>query len=407
MRCGLLGKKLGHSYSPQIHSYFSDYTYELFEKSPEELEFFLKHGDFSGLNVTMPYKKDVIPYLDELSDRAAELGAVNTIVRRNDGTLIGHNTDYFGFQSMLNRSGLQVAGKKVLVLGSGGASATAVAVLKKQGSNVVVISRNGESNYNNLEQHADASVIVNTTPVGMYPNVGVSPVELALFHELEGVLDVVYNPARTQLLLDAEEIGLIANNGLWMLVAQAKESAEWFTGTTISDNKIADIHRILQKQMENLVLVGMPGCGKSTIGSLLANLLNKKFVDEDEVVAKQAGMTIPEIFATSGEKGFRDLETRVLSELGKESGMVIATGGGCVTRQENYPFLHQNGRILWIRRDIEKLPVNGRPLSQRSNLEEMYRIRRLHYEAFADYSVDNDGSQEETVAQILNMEGIR
>ena len=407
MRCGLLGKKLGHSYSPQIHSYFSDYTYELFEKSPEELEFFLKHGDFSGLNVTMPYKKDVIPYLDELSDRAAELGAVNTIVRRNDGTLIGHNTDYFGFQSMLNRSGLQVAGKKVLVLGSGGASATAVAVLKKQGSNVVVISRNGESNYNNLEQHADASVIVNTTPVGMYPNVGVSPVELALFHELEGVLDVVYNPARTQLLLDAEERGLIANNGLWMLVAQAKESAEWFTGTTISDNKIADIHRILQKQMENLVLVGMPGCGKSTIGSLLANLLNKKFVDEDEVVAKQAGMTIPEIFATSGEKGFRDLETRVLSELGKESGMVIATGGGCVTRQENYPFLHQNGRILWIRRDIEKLPVNGRPLSQRSNLEEMYRIRRPHYEAFADYSVDNDGSQEETVAQILNMEGIR
>lgn len=407
MRCGLLGKKLGHSYSPQIHSYLSDYTYELFEKSPEELEFFLKHGDFSGLNVTMPYKKDVIPYLDELSDRAAELGAVNTIVRRNDGTLIGHNTDYFGFQSMLNRSGLQVAGKKVLVLGSGGASATAVAVLKKQGSNVAVISRNGESNYNNLEQHADASVIVNTTPVGMYPNVGVSPVELALFHELEGVLDVVYNPARTQLLLDAEEIGLIANNGLWMLVAQAKESAEWFTGTTISDNKIADIHRILQKQMENLVLVGMPGCGKSTIGSLLANLLNKKFVDADEVVAKQAGMTIPEIFATSGEKGFRDLETRVLSELGKESGMVIATGGGCVTRQENYPFLHQNGRILWIRRDIEKLPVNGRPLSQRSNLEEMYRIRRPYYEAFADYSVDNDGSQEETVARILNMEGIR
>ena len=407
MRCGLLGKKLGHSYSPQIHSYLSDYTYELFEKSPEELEFFLKHGDFSGLNVTMPYKKDVIPYLDELSDRAAELGAVNTIVRRNDGTLIGHNTDYFGFQSMLNRSGLQVAGKKVLVLGSGGASATAVTVLKKQDSNVVVISRNGESNYNNLEQHADASVIVNTTPVGMYPNVGVSPVDLALFPELEGVLDVVYNPARTQLLLDAEERGLIANNGLWMLVAQAKESAEWFTGTTISDNIISDIHRILQKQMENLVLVGMPGCGKSTIGSRLANLLNKKFVDADEVLAKQAGMTIPEIFATSGEKGFRDLETRVLSELGKESGMVIATGGGCVTRQENYPFLHQNGRILWIRRDIEKLPVNGRPLSQRSNLEEMYRIRRPHYEAFADYSVDNDGSQEETVTQILNMEGIR
>lgn len=407
MRCGLLGKKLGHSYSPQIHSYLSDYTYELFEKSPEELEFFLKYGDFSGLNVTMPYKKDVIPYLDELSDRAAELGAVNTIVRRNDGTLIGHNTDYFGFQSMLNRSGLQVSSKKVLVLGSGGASATAVAVLKKQGSNVVVISRNGENNYNNLEQHADTSVIVNTTPVGMYPNVGVSPVDLALFPELEGVLDVVYNPARTQLLLDAEERGLIANNGLWMLVAQAKESAEWFTGTTISDNEIADIHRILQKQMENLVLVGMPGCGKSTIGSLLANLLNKGFVDADEEIVKQAGMTIPEIFAKSGEAGFRDLETRVLSELGKESGMVIATGGGCVTRQENYPVLHQNGRIIWVRRDISKLPVDGRPLSQTNSLEKMYHIRKPYYEAFADYSVDNNGSCEETVAQILKMEGIR
>ena len=232
MHCGLLGKKLGHSYSPQIHSYLGDYPYTLYEKTPEELETFLRTGDFTGLNVTMPYKKDVIPYLDKLTDRAASLGAVNTIVRQKDGTLIGHNTDYFGFHSMLKRSGLEVTGKKVLVLGSGGASATAQYVLKQEGAEVVVISRNGENNYHNLERHSDASVIVNATPVGMYPDVGVSPVSLELFPYLEGVLDIVYNPARTQILLDAEKRGLIAENGLWMLVAQAKESAEWFTGQT-------------------------------------------------------------------------------------------------------------------------------------------------------------------------------
>ncbi len=407
MRCGLLGKKLGHSYSPQIHSFLANYSYELFEKVPEELECFLKHGDFTGLNVTMPYKKDVIPYLDELSDRAAELGAVNTIVRRKDGTLIGHNTDYFGFHSMLSRTGLQVNGKKVLVLGSGGASATAVSVLKKQDANVVVISRNGTDNYSNLERHSDTAVIVNATPVGMYPNVGISPVDLRLFHQLEGVLDIVYNPARTQLILDAEERGLIAENGLWMLVAQAKESAEWFTDTTISDHKITEIHRILRKQMENVVLVGMPGCGKSTIGQQLALRLNKKFVDSDEEIVKQVKMTIPEIFMESGEVGFREWETKILSELGKESGLVIATGGGCITRKENYPLLHQNGRIVWIRRDLNKLPIDGRPLSQTNKLEEMYRIRAPLYETFSDLMIDNNGSCEETVNELLKMEGLQ
>ena len=404
MRCGLLGKKLGHSYSPQIHSYLADYAYDLLEKMPEELEVLLKQGDFAGLNVTMPYKKAVIPYLDELSERAAELGAVNTIVCRKDGTLIGHNTDYFGFQSMLDRSGLQVGDKKVLVLGNGGASATAVAVLKKQNANVVVISRNGNNNYSNLQMHSDAAVIVNTTPVGMYPNVGVVPVDLSLFPQLEGVLDVVYNPARTQLILDAENRGLITENGLWMLVAQAKESAEWFTGAMISHNKIAEIHRILRKQMENVVLVGMPGCGKSTIGKLLAQHMNKRFVDADEEIEIQAKMSIPEIFAVSGEAGFRKWETKILSELGKESGLVIATGGGCITGKQNYPILHQNGRIIWIRRDISKLPIDGRPLSQANNLEEMYRIRKPLYEAFADLAIDNNGSCEQTVAQILKME---
>ena len=405
MRCGLLGKKLCHSYSPQIHSRLGDYTYELFEKMPEELESFLKHGDFEGLNVTIPYKKEVLPYCDAFSDCAAELGAVNTIVRRPDGTLIGHNTDYFGFRSMLKRSCLQVNNKKVLVLGSGGASATAVAVLKKLGANVVVISRSGENNYNNLEKHADAAVIVNATPVGMYPNVGATPIDLDLFLQLEGVLDIIYNPARTQLLLEAEKKGLIVENGLWMLVAQAKESAEWFTGKVISDTKIAEIHEALRRQMENIVLIGMPGCGKSTIGKLIAQKLGKRFVDADTFIEEQAGMSIPEIFETSGEEGFRNWETKILSQLGKESGLVIATGGGCVTRPENYSLLYQNGRIIWIKRDISTLPIDGRPLSKTNKLEEMYAVRKPKYESFSDTQVDNNGAVVDTVKQILIQEG--
>lgn len=405
MRCGLLGKKLGHSYSPQIHSHLGDYSYDLFEKTPDELEDFLRHGDFTGLNVTIPYKKDVIPFCDELSDRAQKIGAVNTIVRRPDGTLIGHNTDYFGFQSMVARSGLKVVGKKVLVLGSGGASATAVAVLRELGADVVVISRKGENNYGNLNKHTDASVIVNATPVGMYPNTGVSPVELDLFPALEGVLDIVYNPSRTQLLLDAERKGLITENGLWMLVAQAKESAEWFTDRQINDDRIGKIHEILRKQMENIVLVGMPGCGKSTVGGMLAALLHKKFVDIDAEIVKQAGMSIPEIFQKSGEDGFREWETQVLTQIGKESGLVIATGGGAVTRSENYPLVHQNGRIVWLKRSIHSLPTDDRPLSQKNRLEEMYAVRKPMYEAFSDCAVVNDGDLNETVKQILEVEG--
>ena len=405
MQCGLLGEKLGHSFSPQIHSHLGNYSYRLFEKNRDELEAFLKNGDFSGLNVTMPYKKTVLPYCDELTDRAAMLGAVNTLVRRTDGKLVGHNTDYFGFESLLHKSGIQVFGKKALVLGSGGASVTAAAVLKQHGAEVVVISRSGENNYNNLDRHGDASVIVNATPVGMYPHVGLSPIALDLFPHLEGVLDIVYNPSKTQLILDAEARGLKTENGLWMLVAQAKESAEWFLNSAISDDRISMIHDILRKQMENLVLVGMPGCGKSTIGAQLAKRLNKKFIDADEQIVCAAGMQIPEIFATGGEETFRKLETQVLAQLGKESGLVIATGGGCVTRFENYPLLHQNGRIIWIKRDLRSLPTEGRPLSQKNRLEEMYEIRMPLYKQFSDYSVTNDGSVDQTIAQILSMEG--
>lgn len=402
MKCGLLGRKLGHSYSPQIHSQLAEYSYVLFEKEPEELAAFLKTGDFTGINVTIPYKKDVIPYLDELSPVADKMGAVNTIVRR-DGKLIGHNTDYFGFKSMVQVSGLAVSGKKVLVLGTGGASNTAVAVLKELDAQVVTISRSGENNYGNLHLHGDAAVIVNCTPVGMYPNVGTSPIDLARFPVLEGVLDVIYNPARTQLLLDAEAKGLVTMNGLWMLVAQAKESAEWFAGHPISDDRIAPIHSALRQQMENILLVGMPGCGKSTVGRALAKQLGKRFVDADDVIVEKAGMPIPEIFARDGEPGFRAVETAVLAELGKQSGQVLATGGGCVTQTRNYPLLHQNGTIFWLQRDIAKLPTDGRPLSQSNKLADMYAVRKPMYESFADHAIDNDSDLAHTIARIMEV----
>ena len=401
MECGLLGRKLGHSYSPQIHDLLDTYRYTLFEKEPEEVEGFLKSGCFQGLNVTMPYKQTVIPFLDALSPTAKALGAVNTIVRRKDGSLIGHNTDYFGFSYLLRASGLKVAGKKVLVLGTGGASKPVVAVLREAGARVVSISRTGEENYENLHRHGDAAVIVNTTPVGMYPGNGEAPLSLDGFPRLEGVLDIIFNPARTALLLQAEKRRLVAMGGLRMLVAQAKESSQWFTGKAIDDGKIDKIHRILTTQMQNIALIGMPGCGKSTIASLLAEKLGRKVADADEAIVALAGKSIPEIFAQDGEEAFRHLETQVLGEQGKASGTVIATGGGCVTREENLPLLHQNSQIFWLRRDIRSLPIHGRPLSQSGSLEAMYARREPLYARFADHIVDNDGTPEETVAAIL------
>ena len=401
MRYGLLGRKLGHSYSPMIHGMLG-YDYGLFEREPEDVADFLKDGDFVGINVTIPYKKDVLPYLDEIDPLAARLGAVNTIVRRN-GKLKGYNSDYYGFLSMVRRTGIEVAGKKALVLGSGGASATACAVLADLGAQVVVISRTGENNYDNLHLHAGAALLVNTTPVGMYPNTGIAPVDVSRFSSLEGVLDVIYNPARTQLLLDCERLGIPSCNGLWMLVAQAVQSSRWFRDKELPDSLIADIHQALRNQMENIVLIGMAGCGKSTIGRQLARETGKKFVDADKEIEALAGKSIPEIFADDGEAAFRRLETEVLATLGKQSGLVIATGGGCVTRAENYPLLHQNGRILWIRRDPGKLPTAGRPLSQKTAPAVLYEQRKPLYRAFADAAVDNEGTLGETLTAILNL----
>ena len=400
MKCGLLGRKLGHSFSPMIHAHLGNYSYQLFEREPEDLEDFLRNGDWAGLNVTIPYKKDVIPYLDELSPVAAKLGAVNTIIRR-DGRLIGHNTDFFGFQEMVRSSGLNLSEKKVLVLGTGGASKPVIAALEDLGAEVISFSRSGENNYENIHRHADAAAIVNATPVGMYPQTGMAPVDNSLFPQLEGVLDIIYNPARTQLLLDAEKRGLVTVNGLLMLVAQAKEASEWFQGKALDDGLISTIHTALRRRTENIVLIGMPGSGKTTVGKALAERLGKTFVDADEELVKMAGKPIPEIFAEDGEDVFRAWETRVLEELGKKSGLILSTGGVCVTRERNYPLIHQNGTIFWLKRDLNKLPTDGRPLSQVTPLAAMYEKRRPLYAAFADAKIDNDGALENTLAQIM------
>ncbi len=405
MQCGLLGEKLSHSYSPQIHKQLGSYSYTLFEKAPEEIADFLENGDFHGLNVTVPYKKTVIPFCHKLTPQAEKLQAINTIVRQPDGTLLGHNTDYYGFHSMATRIGMDYSDKKVLVLGSGGSSNTVCAVMKSLNANVIVISRSGENNYNNLHLHKDCAVIVNTTPVGMYPNTQVSPVDLSAFPNLEAVLDIIYNPARTKLLLDAQKRNLKTENGLWMLVAQAKESAQWFLGKEIEDECIVKIHNSLRMNMENIVLIGMPGCGKSTNGKLLAKMTGREFVDTDEKIEQLAGCSIPEIFKLQGEAGFRTLETKVLAEVCKCSGLVIATGGGCVTRPENFPLLRQNSTVIWLKRPVDQLPTNGRPLSQAGSLQAMYEIREPLYDTFCHYCVDCSATAEETSSHLLSFLG--
>lgn len=401
MQCGLLGRTLQHSYSPQIHEYLGDYSYLLFEREPEDLSAFFEKGAFNGINVTIPYKKAVVPYCTRLSPIAEALGSVNTIVRSKDGSLIGHNTDYFGFMSMVKRTGIEISGKKVLVLGTGGASVTVCAVLKELRANTVQISRTGPNNYENLYLHEDAALIVNATPVGMYPENGNAPVELSQFKQLEGVLDLIYNPAATKLIMDAQRLGLKTENGLWMLVAQAKESAEWFTGKKIPDEVIETIYLRLSVQMQNIVLIGMPGSGKSTLGRLLAEKTGRCFADTDAEIEKRINMSIPEYFAARGEAAFRKVEGEVLRDIGKRSGLVIATGGGCVIKPENYPFLHQNSKIIWVKRALNELPIDGRPISQQTRAEELYNIRRPMYEAFSDMCIDNNTTPEQAVRDIL------
>lgn len=401
IKYGLLGKALGHSYSPFIHRQYGDYAYDLYEKNEEELEDFLKNGDWDGLNVTIPYKKAVLPFLDELSEAAKEIGSVNTLVKRADGSIFGDNTDAYGFAETLRRSGIALSGKKALVLGNGGACPAVCHALKQYGAVPVIISRRGEDNYTNLDRHADAEIIVNTTPLGMYPNNGEQALDLACFKMLSAVYDLIYNPARTALLLQAEELGIPAFNGLFMLAAQAAKSSELFTGKAVEEDRILEVAKLLTASNVNVVLIGMPGCGKTTIAEKLSEKMHREVLDIDILIAEQTGMTPASWITEKGEGAFRDIESEAVSEAGKLSGKIIATGGGAVLRPANYPALHQNGIIIWLQRDTSALPVEDRPLSQGRNLKELLAERTPYYERYADFTVDNDGTVNQAVQEVL------
>ena len=405
LRCGLIGEYLGHSFSPEIHRFLADYSYGLYEIKRGEVGEFMRSTDLTAFNVTIPYKKDVIPYLDEISAVAHRIGAVNTVTRTKTGGFRGDNTDYYGFLKMVEASGISVKNKKILVLGTGGASVTVHTVLSDLGARETVsVSRTGPCNYETVYLlHKDADVIVNTTPVGMYPNTGASPLRLTEFSNLSGVLDLIYNPGRTALLLEAEHLGLPYANGLLMLVAQAKRASELFLGgTEIADERIQFITREIRRKTENLVLVGMPGCGKSTAARLLSSLTGREAIDTDEAfISLSGGKTPAEYIREYGESAFRHIESEAVRAVGKLSGKIIATGGGVPTIRENYDALHQNGVILWLKRPLSSLSTEGRPLSQGQNLDALYEKRRPFYEAFADGSVDSCNDPMDTAEALL------
>ena len=398
---GLLGRKLGHSWSVPIHTALGCQGYRLIELEPGELEGFLEQPNIGGLNVTIPYKRDVMPFCDVIAPMARAIGSVNTLTRRADGKLYAFNTDAAGFCWMAERAGISFAGKKVLVLGSGGASLTAQACAKQLGAReVVVISRSGPDNYNNLDRHADADIVVNTTPVGMFPNTGASPVDLTVFPNCSGVLDVVYNPRRTALLLQAEALGIPCSDGLPMLVAQAKAAEEHFFEKSIPDSENQRILAQLRRETCNIVLIGMPGSGKTTVGQALAELTGREAIDIDQRIVERSGRPIPEIFAQEGEAAFRALEREETAEAGKLSGKIILTGGGVVKDPRNYGSLHQNGRIYHLVRDLDLLPTEGRPLSQATPLATLWAERAPLYARFRDIEIGNNGSVQETAQGI-------
>lgn len=402
-RFGLLGEHLSHSFSPQIHAVLGCPDYGLYEVEPDKLAEFLETTPLLGMNVTIPYKKAVVPLCAALSPAAERIGSVNTLRRTSEGWY-GDNTDYAGFRYMLSSLGFDPAGEKAVVFGTGGASVTACTVLRDLGAaEVTAISRTGPDHYGNLDRHRDARLVVNATPVGMYPENGKAAASLRSFPECRAVLDLIYNPARTALLLEAETLGIPCRNGLGMLAAQAHGSEEVFLGHSLPEDLIEKASGSVRKLTENLILIGMPGCGKTRLGKLLAKELDRPFLDADEVLTRKAGQSPAEIIRQEGEAAFRDLETRVLAELGKGSGAVIATGGGCVMRPENRNLLRQNGRIFWLRRDLSKLPVSNRPLSQSVGPEELYRRRKDLYAAFADHRVENNGSPKAAAKEILEL----
>lgn len=400
MKYGLIGEKLGHSFSKIVHSKIADYDYDLFEIAKSDLDAFMQKRDFCGINVTIPYKTAVIPYLDEISAEAESIGAVNTIVNKN-GKLFGFNTDFYGLKSLIEYNDIEINGKTVLILGSGGTSKTAKAVCKNLGAKEIFIaSRKGGEGY---VTYTDAlklypEIIINTTPCGMYPNNDDTPIDLENFSSIEAVVDVVYNPLKTRLVLDAHKRGIKAVGGLYMLFAQAVKAAEIFLEKEIETNAFSEIF----KEKQNLVLIGMPSCGKTTFGKLLSKELGKNFVDTDDEIVKAANMPIPEIFNKFGEEYFRDLEAKVINELSVKQGLVIATGGGAVLRQENVDALKQNGSVIFIDRPLELLiTTDDRPLSSsRELLEERYVERYPIYCLSCDVRVNADSDINTTLEKI-------
>lgn len=403
MEYGLIGEKLGHSYSQMIHARLADYRYELKEVAPERLDAFIEARNFRGLNVTIPYKQAVMKHCAELSPEAMEVGSVNTLIVRPDGSLFGHNTDIDGFIYMLRRGEIDPAGAKAVILGSGGTSLTARAALTRLGAReIVTVSRKGPVDYAALyAEHADAEILVNATPVGMYPKNGASPVELDRLPKVRGVADVIYNPEKTALILAAQAKSIPAVSGLSMLVAQAREAAELFAGHAIPAGRVEDIVSEIGAQTLNLILIGMPGCGKSTLGQAVAAALQREFVDCDAEIVRRAGKSIPEIFAQDGEGAFRALESGVLADVCRGHGLVISTGGGAVLRAENRDAMRQNGRVCLIRRALALLPRDGRPLSASEDaVARLWEARRAAYETAADFPVENDGTVEEAAEKI-------
>jgi len=402
MRYGLIGETLGHSYSPRLHRLLGDDTYALAPLPPEALDAFLKARAFEGLNVTIPYKRAVVPYCAQLGPTARAVGSVNTLVKRPDGTLYGDNTDAYGFRKMAENAGIRFAGRKALVLGSGGTSLAACHVIREAGGEPVVISRNGENDYRHLDRHADAAILVNATPVGMYPNAAASPVDLARFPKLEGVLDVIYNPLRTRLLLQAEALGIPRAGGLTMLVWQAARARALFDGQDVPMEKVRAAEAALRREAGNLILVGMPGCGKTAVGRRIAKRLGMPFTDADTEIVRRAGKPIPQIFAEDGEAAFRALEAAVLAEYGAKNGQVLSTGGGAVLTAENRANLRMNGTVIWLQRPLDRLKTEGRPLSTGMDaLKRMETERAPLYRAAADAAVANEGTLADCVNRVL------
>lgn len=384
MEYGCIGEKLGHSFSKIIHEALFPYKYDLCELSFDEVAPFMEEKAFRAINVTIPYKETVIPFLDYIDPKAQKIGAVNTVVNR-DGKLYGYNTDFFGMRELFRKNGISLSGRKVLVLGTGGTSKTAREVARDGGaSEIITVSRRksaGTVTYDEaVSLHNDAEIIINTTPVGMFPKIGESAIALTPFSSLCGVVDAVYNPLRSALVTEAKKRGIPAVGGLYMLISQAVFAAEQFINATVDEREVEKLFHSLTKDKENIVLTGMPGCGKSTVGREIARALSMDFVDTDDEIVKDAGMSIPEIFAREGEKAFRDRETAAIKRVSALQHTVIATGGGAVLREENVDLLKENGRIYFIDRPFEFLVTSSdRPLSSdrkmlKKRLDERYDI---------------------------------